>query len=267
MSAPGPNRPNPSGPAAAPPAPPGDPLGRDRERDRLLTLANVHRMRGQTRLAQETLQQALALSGDTPPTRTDAPVYELLGDLLAADGKDSEARDAFDTAHKLDPGRASAERKLAQMVLRIADADREKALAEAILRGEAPAVVDPLAPAAVKRSPVLAFLLSSVLPGVGQMYNGQIVKGIICAAVFLPALLALIYAPGASGFFEQVLPVLGGGTPRAGGQVSPGLLLLMFLAAVIWMYAVIDAPMVASKHNKTGGGPGAPNIDKTGWEV
>ena len=109
---------------AAPVAAPLSPAARDRERDRLLTLANVQRMRGQTREAGETLDQALAFSDPDagPGTRAaDAPIHEMRGDLLAANGEDKKARDAYDAAHKLDPTRASAERKYAQMTLRLAD--------------------------------------------------------------------------------------------------------------------------------------------------
>jgi TM2 domain-containing membrane protein YozV len=108
--------------------------------------------------------------------------------------------------------------------------------------------------------------MSAALPGVGQIYNGQMTKGIICLAVYLPALLVLLFAPNASAFFGQVFTILGGGIPRAGSTLSPGLSLLLLVAAVVWMYAVVDAPMIASKQNKDGG-PGAPKIDKTGWEV
>jgi hypothetical protein len=52
-----------------------------RERERLLTLVNVQRMRGQTDDARKTLEQILAVS-EGLPGRDIAPTQELLGDLL-----------------------------------------------------------------------------------------------------------------------------------------------------------------------------------------
>jgi len=240
-------------------------MARDRERDRLLTLANVHRMRGQLSEAQETLRKALALSGSDTPSRADAPIHELLGDILALDDKIVPAKDAFDTAHRLDPDRASAERKYAQMTLRLAQEAEEKAVAAALLRGEKPSSLVSAA-AQVKRNPSLALLLSVMLPGAGQLYNGQMVKGAICLAIYLPALLIVLFAPGATDFFKQVLPLLGGAISRQRDEVSPLLSLFLLLAGMIWIYAVIDAPMMATKTSRDTD-PTKPLADKTGWEV
>ena len=44
-----------------------------------------------------------------------------------------------------------------------------------------------------KKEPVLSLILSLLIPGLGQAYNGQIKKGAILFIAFL-AMLALIYA-------------------------------------------------------------------------
>ena len=249
MSAPTP----PPAPQNQPPAPPKparpDPA-REVERDRLLTLANVQRMRGQTQEVQKTLEQALAL-GDGQ-ARTDAPVHEMLGDVLAGEEKWEEAKKAYGTAHALDPDRASAERKFAQMTLRVAEAAHERAMADAILRGEMP-----ISGASAfgggqrgKRSPAVAMLLSAAVPGFGQLYNGQLVKGLICLGGFFATLLAISLLP-------ESRP----------GYVSPVLIFFSLIAGVLWLYSALDAPIAAGKTGNDGSTPGGPKQDKSGWEV
>ena len=262
-------------PEPLPVAPPRplDPAARERERDRLLTLANVHRMRGQTREAGSALQQALALGGpgDGPGTKAaDAPIHEMLGDLLAAQGEDEAARDAYDNAHQLDPARASAERKFAQMTLRLADMKALAALGEAVRKGEAPPpdVVGLASSAGGKRSAGLALLASLALPGFGQFYNGQFVKGAICLGVFLLTLAAVRLSPDSGTLFAQITSLLAARpAPGAKGTVSPLLWLLILASGATWLYALADAVTTAGKGAKPGGGISGPTVDKSGWEV
>lgn len=257
-------------PPAAPPPPltPPERIARDRERDRLLTLANVQRMRGQMSEAQNTLEQALALGGQQP-SPSDAPIHELRGDLLAADEKWDEAKAVYETARALDPSRASAERKFAQMTLRQSDARAERELAEAVLRGEAPLGGAGRGSGSVppKRNAGLALLLSAFVPGFGQIFNGQLAKGLICLGVFLFTLLALRLSPDVDTFFAKIVQffvplkrVRGASAP-----VSPVLWLLFLLSAGVWLFSLIDAPLTASKREKQP--DGSPKIDKSGWEV
>ncbi len=241
-------------------------IERDRERDRLLTLANVHRMRGQLADARETLKKAIALS--EAQSAGDAPIHEMLGDILAADEKWDDAKDAYNTAHVLDPARASAERKFAQMTLRAADAKAERALLDAQLRGELPPAG--AAPIHGKRASSLAFLLSALMPGAGQLYNGQTVKGLICLGIYALSLIVVFFSPGGSEFLEGIVlfavPMKG----RLPSEPSPLLLTFFLAGVVIWIYAVLDAPMIANKINQgtaTPGGSGGSKPDKTGWEV
>ena len=267
MSAPTPSPPAPeekaSPPAAAPPVPD---FARERERDRLLTLANVQRMRGQLPEAQETLKKALAL-GDGQ-SKADAPIHEILGDVLASDERWEEAKAAFGAAHALDPERVSAERKFAQMTLRLADAAQERALAEALLRGEIPpGGAGGIGMPRGKRNPGLAMLLSAFVPGFGQLYNGQMVKGFLCLGIFVVTLLAINLSPDAKLFFGQILPLAAGKIPAVRGEISPFLLMLIFVCGAMWLYAVIDAPIAASKTASAQAGPAPSGGDKSGWEV
>lgn len=63
-----------------------------------------------------------------------------------------------------------------------------------------------------KRSPFIAFILSANIPGLGQMYNGQLLKGIllICGVAFGFAILYEVGAfPGLKGMFLELAVALG----------------------------------------------------------
>ena len=100
---------------------PTDPLARERELERLLTRANVERARALIRDSRKTLEQALALAPHVSPTAA-APVYEQLGDLLAAEERLPEAKEHYEKALELSGGkRASAEKKLGEVTVRLSD--------------------------------------------------------------------------------------------------------------------------------------------------
>lgn len=248
---------------------PSPDLSRERERDRLLTLANVQRVRGQLPEAQKTLRDALALGGEA--TAADAPIHEMLGDLLGADGKWDEAKAAYATAHALDPARVAAERKLAQAALHVAEAAQARALADAVLRGEAlPSAVGGSASSQGKRSPAMAMFFSAVIPGAGQLYNGQTVKGLLCIAVTVITLLAIWLVPGGALVLDQIVSMIVPGAKKrlAPGEAPPFVWFLVLLSAVVWLYSVLDAPTVAAKMSddrRRGGVP--PEGDRSGWEV
>lgn len=233
-----------------------------RERERLLTLANVQRMRGQLAEARKSLEDALALSGDVSSS-ANAPAHEMLGDILAAEEKWEEAKAAYATAHALDPTRVASERKLAQAALHLADIAHERALADALLRGEMPAAGGAFGmQQGAKSSPGLALLLSLFMPGMGQMINGQFVKGMICLGVFFVSMAVICLSPGGKDLVDQIRH-LAAGQAYKGAAPSPMLWMLLFVSGVIWLYSVLDAPMTAGK--KSGGD--APKVDKSGWEV
>ncbi len=257
---------------AAPPKPsvavPTDPMARERERDRLLTLANVQRMRGQTGDARQTLQNALHMAEG----KATAPIYELVGDLLASEEKYTDALAAYDQAHQADLARASAERKFATMTLRVADAKAERSIADAMLRGDS--IADLMATGALestgrgKRNAGMAMFLSMIMPGFGQFYNGQIVKGAILVGIFLADLLLIALTQDGeilTGKMVSILALSTGGK-YVNKPFSPlGVFALIVLTGV-WLYAIVDAPFMASKTSAMDEG-GKPVVDKTGWEV
>lgn len=242
---------------------------RDRERDRLLTLANVQRMRGQSGEARRSIETALALS-EGLSNRALAPIHELRGDFLLAENKWDEARTAYEQAHELDSERVSAEKKFAETTLRIAEA---KAVAEGSTLGiESETFGDGAfgGGARGKRNPGLALIMSLVVPGFGQLFNGELVKGGICAGVFVLALAAIALSPDGQVLFAKIAAVFNPGShaaERASDPLSPLLIVLLALAGIAWLYSVIDAAAGATKSEAKVKGGAPPAGDRSGWEV
>lgn len=247
---------------------PADPVARERERDRLLTLANVQRMRGQTREARATLEGVLALAADMRPELR-APTHELLGDMLAAEGRVEEAAEAYKLAHEADPKRVSAEKKFAEMTLALAEATGKLSISEAMLRGES--IKDLMASGAMgrsqgKKNAGVAMLLSILMPGFGQIYNGQVVKGCVIMGVFLLLLLLISLSSAGSAFLQQFASFLAlKANSGARLPVPPWVTLAGIGVVAIWLFALVDAPIAAAKGSVVE--EEREYVDKSGWEV
>ena len=85
------------------------------------------------------------------------------------------------------------------------------------------------------RSPWVAFLLSYIIPGSGQIYNGEIIKGLVFTGTFvLGAAIALIPAIGAtSGSDWPTSSYIGAG-----------------IAGIAYVWQLIDAPVSAGRINE-----------------
>ncbi len=85
------------------------------------------------------------------------------------------------------------------------------------------------------KSPWVAFLLSYIIPGSGQIYNGEIIKGLLFTGTFLlGAGIALIPAIGAtSGSDWPTSSYIGAG-----------------IAGVAYIWQLIDAPVSANRINE-----------------
>lgn len=235
---------------AAEPAPqitiPSDPLARERELERLLTRANVERARALVRDSRKTLEQALVLAAHVSPTAS-APVYEQLGDLMAAEERLTEAKDLYEKALTACNGdRPSAEKKLAEVSLRLSDQAAMERLGGALAPSEDFAAVLH-APRAGRRHAGMAMLLSLV-PGFGQFYCGQILKAAVILGVFVVSLAVVIVQPDHEALFEH----LAGAFALASAKVkspAPATLTVTFavIAFATWVYSVADAPFSAAK--------------------
>jgi tetratricopeptide (TPR) repeat protein len=234
------------------------------ERDRLQSLAGVQRTRGQITDARETLEKVLLLSEGMKP-REIAPVHEQIGDLLLTEEKLDEAVASFKKAYEIDPTRVSAEKKFANTTLRISDSKAENRLNEAMMRGDG--IGDLLADSARygRRNAGFAMLLSLVVPGFGQFYNGQFRKGVLLLGIFALALLIISVSPDGKDLMDSFARIVSMKPLGRSGNVSLLTITMAILAFGTWLYSLVDAPYYAGKVN-TESVPGGP-VDKSGWEV
>jgi len=92
------------------------------------------------------------------------------------------------------------------------------------------------------KNPGLAAVLSFVFNGLGQLYNGQIIKGL--ALVFASALSMLIFIAGSILIAFWILNKI-----VFPGQLAWGLVFFcmgLFLICIIGIYSIFDAYRVAS---------------------
>jgi hypothetical protein len=189
----------------------------------LLREASAFRRREKYREAEAKCREALSL------VPKDAAALELLGDLLQGVARTEEALAAYRRATEADPKRYSAEKKYADL----------------LMRQQNWAAVDP---EAVDKNPFIAVLLSALLPGAGQFYNGDIAKGAFF--ILLDVLCVYLLAWSPYGFQGE----------RQHGGFNTGLIGSAILTSIIYLIGVFDANITA-RHGKGGRRGGS------GWEV
>lgn len=201
---------------------------REREAERLLAAANLHRMRGQFAEAEEKCKQALSIMPNDPV------IHEMLGDLLHESGKLDAALAEYRAALDLAPGKPSAETKFAKVTLEIAEREREKALAKDMLE-------NPHKYTSRQKNPGRA-LLFALIPGLGQFYNGDMVKALIIWGAFLLF------------FISWAIPHQYPRGIRTVGEfiyhTHPVVLLFGIIAFMAYIYGIVDAPISAGKSSK-----------------
>lgn len=204
----------------------------EQEVNKLLTLANVQRMRGQWVEAEDTCRKALSINP------RDVTIREMLGDILNDSGKLDMALSEYRTAMEQAPDRVSLEKKYAKVVLDIAEREREKALAQDMIENPHKYTVR-------KRSAGMAFIWSALVPGLGQFYNGEMVKALVVfgATVLFFISYALLqgsYPPGVTDIWSLI------------GSTNSAVLVFGIMALIAYIYGVIDAPIVAGKADEAG---------------
>jgi hypothetical protein len=187
--------------------------------DRQLTAANIARRRGQFKEAEKACRAALELMPK------DAPALELYGDILQSVGQVDNALYSYERALEADPTRKTVEKKYAELML-LQNREIE------MLRSEY-----------IPRSPMVAVLFSAVLPGAGQLYNGEAFKGLLMVLASLGCIATILWTPY--------------GLPRGRGVVPTSLYVFIVLFCLIYAYAVVDANNIARRGKKL----------KTGWEI
>lgn len=208
------------------------------EIERLLRTAHIHQVRGEREKAKALLQQALELDAE------DASVWEVLGDYRREAEDWQGAHDAYKKAHELAPQNATIERKYAEAVLQLTRQQEQYQQWERALEGKGTGDGTLL-----PRNPALAFLLSLLMPGVGQIYNGQVVKGGIILGIVLVCLVVFMLSPGGSDFIYNLLAYLVN-PARVRGTMSGTQLVTGLVMFIAWVYAFIDAPLSAAARNR-----------------
>jgi tetratricopeptide (TPR) repeat protein len=191
----------------------------------LLRQANLAKRRERYAEAEAGIREALHL------TPSDALAIEMLGDVLQGVGRVDEAMLAYRRATLADPKRASAERKYADLLVRQQEWSVED-------------------PEALPHRPMISTLLSCLLPGSGQILNGETTKGLLLMAGAGICLLGLIFWGGI-------------GSAAASGVRqgrNPGVLVPLAAGGLLYLYAIADANAGARR------GSGAKS-EKSGWEV
>lgn len=212
-------------------------IKRSVEIDRLIKQVNLHRMRSEYIEAEDVCRQALALD------ESRADVRELLGDVLYDRGQLEDAMQEYKQVKESGPGFASAETKYAKVVLEIGQNEYERRIMKEMLDNPKKYVEGP-------KHPLLAFILSALVPGMGQVYNREIVKGAILIGAFLLSLLVLALSPIETGNLLKAVGVLLYPTASDAPKNLPiGPLVVLFAAVLvfIYIYAVIDAAIGAAK--------------------
>jgi tetratricopeptide (TPR) repeat protein len=208
------------------------------ELERLITAAHVYRRRGDYDKAQELIDQALEISP------SDLEVREFAADIIYARGNLEKAAEQYKQIAHEDNSRASAEEKYARAIVQIAEAHRQRELLKEMLE-------NPSRFRAPSRSALIAGLLS-LAPGFGHVYCNQLIKGIV---LFLGAMLSWLlfyaFAPNIpyKGLSDQIA-----GTITTSERVSYFLthlsapaILFACIALFVHIYAIVDAPVIASK--------------------
>ena len=197
--------------------------------------------------AHHKLDEALALARKAASLEeTSWDSHELVGDLLMEKGEAEAAMASYRRAREIVVDRPLLEDKIARAALSQATDQAAARRTQALLDGTA-------RPDAPKRNPSYAALFSFVVPGLGQVYNGEILKGFILlvsyVALFSVAMLSALQ--GLSLMRRAATgPVYGPSFDVSAilGALFDGVgLIWMLLLIGLWAYAIADAALRASR--------------------
>jgi len=197
--------------------------------ERLMRAANLHRMRDRLADAENAFREALSISPK------DVSLRETLGDILRERGKLDAALTEYRAAVEIAPENPSLETKFAKVTLEIAERERQKAIVQDMLE-------NPRKYAVRRRSPLKAVLFALV-PGLGQFYNGDLVKALVIWGVlvlfFISWAIPHHYPKGISTVGQFLY------------FTNPLVLMLGVLFVIAYLYSLIDAVVVAEKSGRT----------------
>ena len=173
-----------------------------------------------------------------------APVYEQLGDLLVAEERWEQAKEHYEKALELTQHkRPAVEKKLGEVMLRLSD---EAAFKRLGTLGPSEDLIDVLRDTNVGRRNAGAAMLFSIVPGLGQFYCGQFIKGALLLGVFLIALLVMMLSPDRADLMAQLAATLTLKSVKSTAP-SPVTVIAAVVAFLAWLWSVADAPFSAGK--------------------
>lgn len=205
-------------------------VDRERELELLLAKANLHRLRGQFPEAQDTCRQALELNPK------DVVIREILADSFYDAGKFQAALAEYKIALEYAPGKDSLEKKFARTTLDIAEAERTKVMAQDMLQNPGKYGVTR------ERSPLIAFI-SALVPGLGQLYNGEMTKAALIFGTFVLFLLSWA-------FLQPPYPRNVDTIQMFVYVTSPAVLVTGLVFFLAYIYGLADAFVTAGKTTK-----------------
>lgn len=230
-------------------------LAAEQEAERLLTRANIQLRRGLPSEAEAAVRELLVLRPNY------APAHELLADVRLAQGDLPGALAALKAALSAEPGRATAEAKLARAALQASERARMQSMGMAYAASDASLMRLP----GGAKGGGLSVAASLLIPGLGQYVNGETVKGIVLAAVYFLGLGLLSLLPDTQQMLHAVARLFAvvpeGARWRADAPIGGVTWLLLFIITADWLYAVVDAALVSRRAARPGPSP------KDGWQV
>ncbi len=192
----------------------------------LMARATLARVRGDREQAMRLAQQALVLDEEN------WEVHEFIGDVLMENNRGADALASYKRAWALNPKRVELETKVARAAVRFAARQDQMANMNAILEGRG--TKEPT------RKPAVAGLLSLLLPGLGQLYNWQVLKGAVLVVCYLVVAMITMYSSAAR--LKE--------THDYGALVS-GSAVWIVLGLLLMIYRDSDAVMTARKTVET----------------
>ncbi len=181
-------------------------IDQKRAAENLMREASLLRRKERYKEAEEKCRTALEL------VPKDAASLEFLGDVLQGVARNDEALAAYKRALEADPKRTSAEAKYADLLTLQENYEAYD-------------------PEEVSKNPWVSALMSALLPGAGQIYNGEWFK-----SIFFGMILAALYLYRAGSHVP---------TPR--GKMDWNQMMFLIIVGVIWVVAIADASISAKR--------------------
>lgn len=199
-----------------------------RQAEALLRDAAMLRRREKFKDAEAKCREALNL------TPKDSAALELLGDVLQGVARVEEALAAYKRAVEADPKRASAEVKYGDLLMRQQQWGGPD-------------------PEEVEKNPWHALLFSLLLPGIGQIFNREIVKGVLFLLADAVCFYLLLAAPFGFGLFLS-----SGKTHHLKwADLDAARISMLVFSLAVYVAGAVDAYLGAGRGSRRG----------TGWEV